>query len=273
VSARTDKAGGRHLTGAASEAKRYKRLRLWNLGAGVSHLAQGVLMVVLSSSFSVPIKTSYAVSTQNGPPSGASQSLQLTTVRLGLAVSLFLFMSALAHFLVSMPGVYDWYVRKLRDHINYARWIEYAFSASWMIVLIALLCGMYDLSSLILLGTLNATMLLFGMLMERFNKANTKVDWLPFYFGCISWLVPWAIVWLYFTGAKGPDGGGPPAFVYGITISLFVFFSIFALNMVLQYRRIGKWRDYLFGERAYIVLSLTAKALLAWQLFAGTLAR
>ena len=272
MSARNKKHGSRPLTGTASEAKRYKRLRLWNLGAGVSHLVQAILMVLLSTSFSVPIKTNYAVSTQDGPPSGATESVQLVTMRLGIAVSLFLFMSALAHFLVSTPGIYEWYVRKLKDHVNYARWIEYAFSASWMIVLIALLCGMYDLSSLILLGVLNATMLLFGMLMEHFNKANRKPDWLPFYFGCLSWLVPWVTVWLYFTGAKGPDGAGPPAFVYGITISLFLFFSIFALNMVLQYKRVGRWKDYLFGERAYITLSLTAKALLAWQVFAGTLA-
>lgn len=42
--------------------------------------------------------------------------------------------------------------------------------------------------------------------------------------------------------------------------------------MVLQYRQVGPWRDYLFGEKAYIVLSLTAKSALAWQVFAGTLA-
>jgi hypothetical protein len=53
--------------------------------------------------------------------------------------------------------------------------------------------------------------------------------------------------------------------------SLFVFFSVFALNMVLQYKRVGKWRDYLYGEKVYIVLSLTAKALLAWQVFSAVL--
>jgi hypothetical protein len=257
---------------AVAEIDRFRRLRVWNLGAGVSHLVQAIIMVVLASAWSVPITTNYAVSKTAGPPSGATESAQLVTMRLGIGVSLFLFMCALAHFLISTPGIYQWYVRNLKDHINYARWVEYAFSASWMLVLIALLCGMYDLSSLILLGVLNATMLLFGLLMERYNKAKEKVDWLPFYFGCISWAVPWITIFLYFTGAKGPDGGGPPGFVYGIVVSLFVFFSIFAVNMVLQYKRVGKWRDYLYGEKTYIILSLTAKALLAWQVFAGTLA-
>jgi len=34
---------------------------------------------------------------------------------------------------------------------------------------------------------------------------------------------------------------------------------------------VGKWAEYLRGERAYIVLSLVAKSALAWQVFAGTL--
>jgi hypothetical protein len=41
--------------------------------------------------------------------------------------------------------------------------------------------------------------------------------------------------------------------------------------MVLQYLRVGRWRDYLYGERAYVVLSLIAKSALAWQVFAGTM--
>jgi hypothetical protein len=41
--------------------------------------------------------------------------------------------------------------------------------------------------------------------------------------------------------------------------------------MVFQYRRIGPWKNVLYGERVYIVLSLVAKSALAWQVFAGTL--
>jgi hypothetical protein len=62
-----------------------------------------------------------------------------------------------------------------------------------------------------------------------------------------------------------------PAFVYGIFVSLFVFFNSFALNQVLQYRQTGPWRNYLFGEGIYVALSLVAKSALAWQVFANTL--
>ena len=69
-------------------------------------------------------------------------------------------------------------------------------------------------------------------------------------------------------------GGGRfsqiPWFVYAILGTYFVFFNLFPVNMVLQYRRIGKWSDYRYGERGFILLSLVAKTVLAWLVFFGT---
>jgi hypothetical protein len=62
-----------------------------------------------------------------------------------------------------------------------------------------------------------------------------------------------------------------PEFVIYIYASIFVFFNLFGLNMILQYRETWRWEDYLFGEKTYVVLSLVAKSLLAWQVYFGTL--
>jgi hypothetical protein len=194
-----------------------------------------------------------------------------TIVDLQLAplIASFLFVSAVAHALMALPGVYDWYAHNLRRGINYIRWWEYSISASLMIVVIAILPGMYDLGSLILIFFLNATMLLFGLIMEMYERPGDRVNWTAFYFGSLAGLVPWAVIGLYLW-APGANGD-PPGFVYGIFFSLLVWYSLFAVNMWLQYRRIGPWRDYLFGEMGYMVLSLTAKSALAWQVFAGAL--
>jgi hypothetical protein len=82
--------------------------------------------------------------------------------------------------------------------------------------------------------------------------------------------MPWLAITIYLVG-PGADQH-PPGFVYGIFFSLFVFFNCFAVNQWLQYKAVGKWNDYLIGERVYITLSLVAKSLLAWQIFASTLA-
>ena len=84
--------------------------------------------------------------------------------------------------------------------------------------------------------------------------------------------MPWLIIAFFVVAPGSTSNAEPPAFVYGIIVSLFLFFNIFALNQYLQFKKVGRWADYLNGERTYITLSLVAKSLLAWQVFAGTLA-
>ena len=87
--------------------------------------------------------------------------------------------------------------------------------------------------------------------------------------------VPGGPLPLSITGGEGSylftGDGRPPGFVYGIIVSIFLFFNSFALNQWLQYREVGRWRDYVYGERAYIILSFVAKSALAWQLYANVL--
>ena len=137
-----------------------------------------------------------------------------------------------------------------------------------MMVLIAMLTGISTIEALIAIFAVNATMILFGLLMEKYEQPG-RPSWLAFNFGSLAGIVPWAVIAIYLWSPGSSNS--PPAFVYGIFISLFIFFNIFAVNMVLQYRQIGKWKSYVYGERAYIFLSLIAKSLLAWQVFAGTL--
>jgi hypothetical protein len=113
-------------------------------------------------------------------------------------------------------------------------------------------------------------MILFGLVMERVNSGRERLDWLPFWLGCVVGAVPWLVIGISLVGSEA--NGSVPGFVWGIFISLFVFFNSFAVNMWLQYRGIGPWRRYVFGEWGYLFLSLTAKSALAWQIYAGALA-
>jgi hypothetical protein len=110
-------------------------------------------------------------------------------------------------------------------------------------------------------------MILFGLVQERYERPGGSL--LPFWLGSVVGVFPWISIGLYLAGI-GTDARAP-GFVYVIFVSLFVFFMSFAVNMWLQYRRVGPWKDYLFGERVYVLLSLVAKSALAWQVFAGTL--
>ncbi len=255
---------------ARSEDQIYGRLRLFNLAMGTLHLAQGAGMLFLSSDFTLPLRTTFL---DSDPQSEEIVTLTNTVfdLRLGPLVAVFLLISAAAHYLLASPAIYPWYVKNLKRHINYVRWYEYALSSSVMIVVIAMLSGMFDLPSLVLIFALNATMIFFGLMMELHNQTTDKTNWTSFNLGVFAGIVPWVVIFWYFSGAVANSEDAVPKFVYGIIASLFVFFNVFAVNMVLQYRKIGPWRHYLFGERMYILLSLFAKSALAWQVFSGTL--
>jgi hypothetical protein len=245
-------------------------LRVFNAGMALLHAAQGIAILLLSTGFALPVTTAY-LKFDEASESLATDPNTLFELELAPLVALFLFISAFAHGALSLPGIFGWYIANLGRGINYGRWCEYSLSASVMIVVIALLVGVYDLSSLILIFTVNAGMIFFGLAMEIQNQGRERVDWTPFVLGCILGTVPWVVISLYLLAPTSRSVSDVPTFVYGIYVSLFIFFNVFAVNMFLQYKKIGPWRDYLFGERAYILLSLTAKSALAWQVFAGTL--
>ncbi len=246
---------------------KFRKLRRFNAVMGVFHFIQAAVMLAIAN---YDIQMTFTTSYYDAgvfPPMGPGGAIEFFSVPLGPMVAIFLLMSAIAHFSVSTFG-YKWYVKNLKMNINKARWFEYALSSSFMLVVIAWLCGMFDFVSIMLLFCLNACMNLFGYMMELHNQTTKKTDWTAFIFGCFAGLIPWVALAMYFTGVRG---GSPPDFVYGIFISIAFFFNIFAVNMVLQYKKVGKWKDYLYGERMYIILSLVAKTALAWQVFSGTM--
>jgi hypothetical protein len=252
--------------GASEERVRERigRLRNLNLAMGVLHAAQGVLVVALSTGFSIPI----VVHSLTGPPGSPAETVELFDLPIGWAVATFVFVSAIAHFLIASPLGFPRYRRMLLEGRNDFRWIEYSVSASLMAVLIGLLPGINDVAAVIAIFGANAAMILFGLLQERYERPGGSL--LPFWLGSVVGAIPWIAIGVYLAGI-GVDAR-PPTFVYAIFVSLFVFFMSFAANMWLQYRRLGPWRDYLVGETGYVVLSLLAKSALAWQVFAGTLA-
>jgi hypothetical protein len=245
---------------------RFRNLRWWNVVVGLVLAVQAVVIALLSNDFSLPVVATY----MGGPPGTEPTLHTIGEFPLGWGVFAFMAISAAALLLIASPGVFGWYKRNLLKDRNYGRWMEYSISSSLMIVLIVMICGVSDLAALIAIFAVNACMILFGLLMEKYEKPG-KPNWLSYIFGCFAGIIPWIAVLIY-VWSPGFGDQQPPAFVYGIIASLFVFFNIFAVNMVLQYKQVGRWRSYLFGEKVYIILSLTAKALLAWQVFSATLA-
>ncbi|HOI63037.1 MAG: heliorhodopsin HeR [Thermotogaceae bacterium] len=247
----------------------YKKLRVFNMIMAFLHLIQGVVMLILSNDSTLTITRNYlAFDREIMKLVPATENLM--NLRMGPFIASFLFMSSIAHFIVSTFG-FKWYAKNLERGINYARWYEYSISSSVMIVALAMFSGMLDIVSLMLLFTVNGLMNLFGLMMELHNQTTGKTDWTSFMFGCVAGAVSWVAVFTYLFTSLGKANVQFPSFVYAIIVTFLVFFNSFAINMFLQYKKIGPWKNYLFGENVYIILSLVSKSLLAWQVFAGTL--
>jgi hypothetical protein len=246
----------------------------WNAILAVVHLVQGASILALSFAKS-PVVTSPVVSTylrfDETTRHLVTAQRAIWDLPIGPAVALFFLLSAVAHFAMAFPAR-GWYEAHLARGQNPIRWVEYAFSSSVMIVVIASLAGVQEVGTLIAIFGANAAMILFGWSMEIANEGRDRPQWLHYIFGCIAGAVPWIVIFVTLLVSATEPGSAPiPAFVIAIFVTLFVCFNVFAINQVLQYRKVGKWSDYLYGERAYMLFSLIAKSLLAWQVFFGTL--
>ena len=253
-----------------------KKLRRFNRIMGVLHLVQGCAMLYFASrviqtigEFRPEILQFYLTFNVE-TMSLETVSRTLFELPFGILVASFLFLSAFAHLLVSVPaGLNRIYNENIQKGINPFRWFEYALSSSVMIGLIATLFGIYDIASLMLIFVLNACMNLFGLVMEQLNSGRDQksVNWGPFIWGSMAGVTPWLAILLYMFGTGNFDQ--VPWFVWAIIGTYFVAFNTFPINMILQYRRVGPWRDYIHGEKVYIVLSLLAKSVLAWLVLFG----
>ena len=252
------------MTATGVDEPSLRSLRGWNLALAVLHLAQAVVVLVLATGFTVTVTRSLPTGPPGTPP-GSPEAL--FDVPVAAAVGLFLALAAVDHLLTgtALRPVYE---RDLRAGINRFRWVEYSVSATLMVLLIALYTGIDGLSALVAIAGANVAMILFGWLQESANPpGRTTTTMRPFWFGCVAGAAPWVAIGYNLVAAEEV-----PGFVVGIFVSLFVFFGSFAVNQWLQYREVGRWRSYAFGEKGYLMLSLVAKSALAWQIFAGSLA-
>ncbi len=262
----------------ASSPISFEYLKRFNTAAGILHLVTGLIMLALGIllDWTRDIYTFYVkldiVST--GPPPvfevTPDPQILFTISFLGVILASFPLMSAIAHFTIAFPRKKQ-YNEFLKKGMNPYRWYEYAFSSSVMILVISLFL-IWDFWSLVMIFVLNAVTMMLGYQMELLNQKTEKTNWSPFMLGTVTGFTPWVIIFAYFIATISSAGAEPPAFVYVILIIYFALFNVFALNMVLQYKGIGKWKDYLYGERMYIVLSFVAKTSLAWIVFMGVFA-
>jgi hypothetical protein len=261
----------------------FEKLYNWNKYAGILHAVQGTLILILSlvvgniRDFKTPLtrvfltreRDEFGEQIEDGSLE-ISEPVEFWSLPIGSMAALFILLSAAAHFIIISPYYWPTYQKEINMGMNTARWYEYAISSSVMIVLIACLFGCYDIATILCIVGCNASMNLFGLMMELLNYYTPKdvTLWSPFWFGCFSGVFAWIVTFIYLFGSD--QRGDIPSFVYAILFVYIFFFNTFPINMYLQYAKYGKWADYRYGELWYVFQSLISKSILAWIVVAGT---
>ncbi len=233
-------------------------LTRFHFGAAVVQFCTGFsLFLLVDEDATVPVYTLYWRRKE-----GVVVNLESHAI-VGFYSGAFLLLSFLNHAITAWCS--DWYERVLTDECNPLRWLEYSVSASLMHVMIAQLCGVADAYLLACIAALTALTMVFGWLQESLRPLLQKDDrftFMPFVLGCLPWLAQWAVILAHFYSA-----GSPPEWVYALMLAELGLDALFAGWMLFTY-----WMgyDYEFTEKGYVVLSLTAKQVLAWVNFGGT---
>jgi hypothetical protein len=251
------------------ETKLGAQLQTFNRIAGLTHLIQAIaLALILNATTTIPVITRFFDETSDGV---GPVSQTLFEFPIALIAPIFLMLSAIAHLLISAPFYVRRYEQNIEKGINPVRWWEYATSSSLMLVVLLMLGGLIELSSIVFIFTLNFIMNLMGLMMEKYNQLTETTGWLPFNIGVLAGIVPWIMGGLYFWVSTSNIADSIPVYARFGFLLTFLFFNSFAINMWLQYKKIGKWKVYAYGEKAYIVLSLVSKSALGWIIVLGTL--
>ena len=246
-----------------------RQLQTFNRIAGLTHLIQGVtLLLILNTATTIPVITRFFDETADGVRPVSETLFEFPIALIG---PIFLLLSAAAHLLISSPAYVVRYEQNIQKGINPVRWWEYAISSSLMLVVLLMLGGLIELSTVVFIFTLNFIMNLMGLVMEKYNQLTDTTSWLPFNIGVLAGLVPWIMGGLYFWVSTNNIADSIPVYAQFGFVLTFLFFNSFAINMWLQYKKIGKWKVYAYGEKAYIVLSLVSKSALGWIIVLGTM--
>ena len=205
----------------------YRLLFRLNLSAAIVQFASSlaIFFAAFNESFGFDFYTNYPKAVGEGGRPGGPDAQVVFNISVGWLSGTFLALSSLDHLLVCtcFKGVYE---KGISQNYNVFRWIEYAFSASIMRIIVGVLSGVSDLYMQFLQFGLTACTMLFGLIFELENRkkrlvAPSEIRWYLYWLGFIPHTFSWAVNIAFFFHSLST--GDPPGFVYAIIFIILSF--------------------------------------------------
>ncbi len=219
-------------------------------------------------------------------PTGGSINLAWLVISFHLLSFLF---QALADFSSRFPLTLCGYTYKYEEIVkggkNPLRFIEYGASASIMLIAIALLNGIRDVDMIAAIGVLTASTQMCGLVVEFLTKDDQlPLKWILHLTGWMQFFCAYGIITHSFAlAATAVEGIEPPEFVYVIVIILFLLYASFGFVQLVEMliatcgcplACADKYETQInptCKENTFVFLSLGAKIVLGWMIFANVL--
>lgn len=284
-----------NTSNTTTEKKKEKKKPLYytiNILAAFAHLGNAIAMLII---YAIEQKDSIFKLTTSYPLwQQVSDNFKITTETLHVSdISLHwtIFTFHLLSFIFQIGALIPQYqyIQKVKNGTNPLRFIEYALSASLMLISIALLTGITDIVILILMCVANAACMFCGAaaeylktktgkkenqqhIIQRIQMATHIVGWV-----CILAAYMPILLSFFVANSQAEKNGGrtAPWFVDLILGAQCLLFMSFGFVQLLQLY--GTQIPYLRfigqnSEIAYTALSLIAKTLLGWLIYSNVIA-
>ena len=251
-------------------------LRTWNWLACITQLVVAIAIIIYfvvkkgninfnTTLYNIHI-TDFNVDNPNSSVLTVTPAVNVTGTAMKVLVVVYFMFTALFHLLYASDffgsGLYS---RAVANMNSWFRWIEYSISSTVLTFLVAIVCGVKSLDSMILIIVMNIGVMLCGQISESvITKPNGKpIALVAVLIGWILLLGIFGILFKNFFMALSDataNGFEVPWFVYTIIIIFFVFYSLFGLtNLWWILGKEHTIQRYLKVEKAYIVLSFLSK--------------
>jgi hypothetical protein len=237
-------------------------LRTISVLSGAVLLAQAVVIAVIIARSHTQVLLPVVLHSR-----GNDGTTPLGRLDLGMAVIVLCALVALARLVVVVPPVFPRYSAGAQSNRHSARWIEFAFSSSIVIFLVAQLNGISDIGTLVLSYAITSGMTLFTVLQERSPRA-ASARMLPLWFGAAIGIVPWGVIAFHQVAAL-LSGQPPSALVRVITLTMLAFSFAFFVSHWREQRQANTTQTLPDGERTHILLSLASTSAFAWLVVFG----
>ena len=203
---------------------------------------------------------------------GVEKYMTVSTKDLEYIISLIFLITGWFHLFYYTDGFNSGaYTRETDNGYNRFRWLEYAITSTMMIYVLAIVNGIKEFDTVVLLCTLNIALMSIGYFLEQSRNKQSKVAALFIGFYILTTMFGILLKTFYDRlDEVEKQGRKIPDWLRGVLVPMFIWYLSFGVVAILNVKNMGK-PGYSFKkyEKYYIYLSFLSKAFMGYYITFG----